>query len=96
MRDVGFEPVDMRLRKPVLTNTQDVLDQSGFEQLSTVRTLVRALPASGTSAEDFARSLGYWLSDETGGELTVAELTIPGTDVSIPLTIDLEALGAGP
>ena len=95
MQDMGFEPVDMRLRKPVLTNTQDVLEQSGFEQLSTVRSLVRALPASGTSAEDFARSVGYWLSDETGGEFTVAELAIPGTEISIPLTIDLEALGAG-
>lgn len=94
MSDLGLEPVDMRLRKPVLTNTQDVLDQSGLEQLSTVRSLLRALPASGTSAEDFARSVGYWLSDEVGGDLTVAELPIPGTDVSIPLTIDLSDLGA--
>lgn len=95
LSNAGLEPVDMRLRKPVLTNTQDVLDQSGLEQLSTVRSLLRALPASGTSAEDFARSLGYQLVEGLGDELTVAELTIPGTDVSLPLTIDLTALGEG-
>lgn len=96
MADLGFEPVDMRLRKPVLTNTQNVLSQAGFEQLSTVRSLVRALPASGTSAEDFASSLGYWLEDEVGGgEFTVAELPVPGTGASIPLTIDLSRLGVG-
>lgn len=96
MRDAGFEPVDMRLRKPVLTNTQDVLEQSGFDQLSTVRSLVRALPASGSSPEDFAAAMGYWLEDRMGGDLTIAELPIPGTGASIPLTIDLSALGGAP
>ena len=93
MSDAGLDPVDLRLRKPVLVNTQDVLDQSGFDQASSVRELVSALPSS-TSSEDFARSVGIWLSDEVGSdEFTVAELPIPGTDLSIPLTIDLSRLG---
>lgn len=93
MRATGFEPVDMRLRKPVLVNSQDVLDRSGLEQLSSVRSLVSALPASG-SAVDFASAMGYWLVNEMGGgRITVAEITLPGTDVSIPLTIDLSSLG---
>lgn len=96
MSDAGLEPVDLRLRKPVLVNTQDVLDQSGLEQASAVRELVAALPESG-SAEDLARSVGLLLSDETGGEgFTVAELPIPGTGLSIPLTIDLSAIGGLP
>lgn len=93
MRATGFEPVDLRLRKPVLVNSQDVLDKGGLSQLSSVRSLVAALPASG-SALDFARAMGYWLVDEVGGgAFTVATLEIPGTGLSIPLTIDLEGLG---
>lgn len=93
MRSTGFEPVDMRLRKPVLTNTQDVFDKSGLSQLSSVRSLVARLPESG-SMSDFARSVGLWLVDEAGGPtFTVAEIPVPGTDISIPLTIDLSGLG---
>lgn len=95
LRAAGFEPVDMRLRKPVLTNTQDVLDQAGLESLSTVRSLVNALPDSG-SAFDLARAAGLWLVDEVGGDrFTVAEIPVPGTDLSIPLTINLSELGGG-
>ena len=78
MSDAGLEPVDLRLRKPVLVNSQDVLDQAGFDQAASVRELVSALPDAG-SAEDFARSVGLWLTDEVGtDEFTVAELPIPG------------------
>lgn len=92
MGATGFEPVDMRLRKPVLVSTQDVLDKSGLSQLSSVRSLVAALPSSG-SALDFASAMGYWLVNEVGGDaFTVARLPVPGTDLSIPLSIDLAAL----
>ena len=92
MHATGFDPMDMRLRKPVLTNTQDVLDKSGFDQVSSVREMVTRLPESG-SVEDFARAMGLWLVDEVGtGTFTVAELPIPGTGLSIPLTIDLREL----
>ncbi|WP_273394561.1 hypothetical protein [Thermophilibacter mediterraneus] len=96
MAATGLEPVDVRLRKPVLVNTQDVLDQGGFEQVSTVRELVGSLPEA-SSARDFAASLGYALVDEAGGRrLTIAELPIPGTDRSVPLTVDLSELGVVP
>lgn len=92
LADAGLEPVDMRLRKPVLTNTQDVLDQSGLEQAASVRELVARLPES-ASAADFARSLGIELvGGEGSATVTVAELTIPGTDITIPLTVDLSSL----
>ncbi len=92
LEDLGIAPVDMRLRKPVLTNTQDVLDQSGLEQVASVRELVARLPDAASPLE-FARSLGLELVNGAGGTtLTVAELTIPGTGVSIPLTVDLSSL----
>ena len=93
MRDLGLEPADMRLRKPVLTNTQNVLDRGGYEQVSTIREFVAALPDS-PSALDFARAMGIELENTVGGgTFTVAELTVPGTDWSIPLEVDLSALG---
>lgn len=92
MGGLGFEPVDMRLRKPVLTNTQDVLDRAGFERLATARDLVERLPVA-EDAGDFARSLGIPPFEGEVGTLTVAQLTIPGTDVSIPLQVDLSSLG---
>lgn len=96
MSDSGLEPVDLRLRKPVLVNTQDVLDRSGIDQASAVRELVAALPGSG-SVEDLARSAGLRLSGgAVGGKLTVAELPVPGTGLGIPLTIDLPAIGGAP
>ena len=96
MHDLGLEPVDMRLRKPVLTNTQDVLDRGGYDQVSTVRELV-ARRAISESAADLARALGVELGDAIGaGSLTVAELPIPGTDLTIPLTVELSAAGGSP
>lgn len=93
MADVGLEPVDLRLRKPVLTNTQDVLDKGGLEQATVVRELVASLPDS-ASAYDFATSAGLRPVDGAGStELTIAELPLPGTGVSIPLTVDLLGLG---
>ena len=93
MRDIGMEPVDMRLRKPVLVNSQDVLGRAGLEQLDMARELVTRLPDS-PSVYDFARALGVTLADNLdGGSFTVAELSIPGTSLSIPLTIDLSELG---
>lgn len=92
----GLSPVDMRLRKPVLVNTQDVLDQSGCDDVSTVREFVSRLPDA-TTPYEFVRSLGVELTDgASGGRVTVAELEIPGTGVSVPLTIDLSALGGVP
>ena len=92
----GFAPVDMRLRKPVLTNSQDVLDQSGYDDVGTVRELVSRLPDA-TSPYEFARSFGVELTDgASGSKITVAELEIPGTGISLPLTIDLSTLGVAP
>lgn len=93
MSATGFDPVDMRLRKPVLVSSEEVLEQAGYEQWSTVTSLIQALPDS-DDPYDFAEAIGLSLVDEIGDTtLTIAELSIPGTSLSIPLTIDLSALG---
>ena len=93
LHDMGLEPVDMRLRKPVLTNSQDALGQAGYEQGAMIRSFVRELPDA-ASAVEFAEAVGVELVDAVGGTtFTVAEVPIPGTDLSVPLTIDLSGLG---
>lgn len=88
----GFEPVDMRLMKPVLVGWTRVLDKSGYNAAGKARQMIEALPP-GASSFDLAKTLGVWAADSLGyGEITVAELTIPGTDISIPLTIRLDDL----
>lgn len=94
IRAAGFEPVDLRLRKPVLTNSQNVLDQAGLGGVSTVREFVESLP-DGASAAQMAEALGQQIANRLGeGSYTLAELPIPGTDLTIPLTLDVgELLG---
>ena len=85
-------PWTWRLRRPVLVNTQDVLDQAGLDHASGVRELLAALPDS-ASVEDLARSLGVpSLTGGAGGRMVVAEVPLPGTGVSIPLSVDLSRL----
>lgn len=93
VRAAGFEPADMRLRKPVLVHSQQVLDKAGLNSLGAARTVIAELPQSieEIRAVNWERVLG-----ELGMEkLTIAELPIPGLEgVSIPLTIDIaEMLG---
>jgi len=95
MGALGLEPADLRLRKPVLTNTANVLAKVGVDPDGKIRSLVQALP-SGGSGPQIARALGLWVWDQReGSKMTVAELPLPGTGGSIPLTLDLSSLGAG-
>lgn len=92
VRDAGFEPCDLRLRKPVLANTQDVMDKAGYGDLGTIREFVDSLPSEG-SPQAMAEALGQSVADEIGSTtFTIAELPIPGTGMTVPLTIDLAEL----
>ena len=78
--------------KPVLVGWSRVLDKSGYGAAGKVRQMVEALPP-GSSSHDLAKTLGIWAADSLGyGEITLAELSVPGTDISIPLTIRLDDL----
>lgn len=87
----GFEPADMRLRKPVLVNSQQVLDRAGLERVGKVRELVQALPME---PRELLGRCAQMVSDELGDKtFTVAELPVPGMEgTTIPLTIDLATI----
>ena len=92
MHSLGLDPGDMRLRKPVLTNTQNVLSKAGYDRAQTVRSLVTSLPDTG-NVGDYLKAFGIWAAKEYGDEdFTVAELTVPGTDIKIPLKVNLAKL----
>lgn len=88
----GFEPSDMRLRKPVLTNTQHILDRAGVTKTAEVRSFIQSLPHDQRGIIKTCRSKLVSLMGENG-KVTIAEIPIPGMEgASIPLTIDLSTL----
>lgn len=95
--DAGLAPADLRLRKPVLTNSQYVLDKAGYGDVSTTRDFIGKMPDTADPVA-LAQALGREVKNEFGqtvGEVTIAELPIPGTEITVPITIDVgELLGA--
>ncbi len=90
---LGFQPADMRIKKPVLCNTQDVLDKDGSTQSADIRRYLQAMPTNGGVAELLAAAGRELASDIRDVEFTVAELPIPGTQIRIPLKVSLAGLG---
>lgn len=92
VRAAGFEPGDLRLLKPVLTNSQNVLDKAGSNTVGEARQFVELLGQAG-DAKTFARTLGLELQNQLEGKtFTLAEIPIPGTDSSFPITVDIGEL----
>ena len=89
----GLEPADLRLRKPVLVNSQTVLDKAGYTTLGKAREVIQQLP---TSPEELVALMRSKVQERLGeGPVTVAEIPVPGFEgVKIPLTLDLSRLGA--
>jgi hypothetical protein len=89
---LGLAPADIRQKKPVLCATGDILSKAGMTDSTRLKTYIQALPDSGTAA-DYVRALGRSVFDEIRSDgFTVAEIPIPGTDLTVPLTIDLKRL----
>lgn len=93
---LGFEPADLRLRKPVLCATQDVFDKDGSGDGARVRSVLQQLPAEG-SAADLIRAFGHIAQDWIGEqEITLGTLEIPGLPLSIPIKVRLGELLSSP
>ncbi len=88
----GLQPADLRLRKPVIVNSQTVLDKAGMTTLAKARQVLQELP---TSPSELVAYLAGKVREKLGsGTYTIAELPIPGLEgVTIPLTIDLSKVG---
>ena len=93
---LGFEPADLRLKKPVLTNSSNVLEAGGAGSVADVQDKLRDLPIGTTDPDALLRALGYQAGEEIlATEVTIAEIPIPGLG-SVPLTVRLRDIaGAG-
>lgn len=98
---LGLEPCDLRLRKPVLTDSANVIkspgsDIAGFSQ---AQDKLRGIPLGVTDPKELCEALEYQVERTISGTVfTLAEIPLPGGG-SIPLTVDVAtlvgALGGG-
>lgn len=89
---VGMQPADLSAKKPVLANSADVMNKAGNDWYGAVRAMVVALQGAdvGSGPSSLLATLGVFVETLTGGEpIVVAQFTIPGTDIEIPLELDL-------
>jgi hypothetical protein len=98
---LGLEPCDLRLRKPVLTDSANVIKSPGSDitGLSKVQDKLRSIPLGVTDPKALCEALDYQVERTISGAVfTLAEISLPGGG-SIPLTIDVAtlvgALGGG-
>ena len=98
---LGLEPCDLRLRKPVLTDTANVIKSPGSDitGLSKVQDKLRSIPLGVTDPKALCEALEYQVERTISGTVfTLAEIPLPGGG-SIPLTVDIAtlagALGGG-
>lgn len=89
VRGLGFEQVDLRLRKSVLTDSSNVFSRSGLAGLSDVQGLLRKIPTGLSDPAALLEAIGYGLDTYVQSlEMTLVEIPLPGGG-SIPLTIRL-------
>lgn len=92
VRGLGFEAVDLRLRKPVLTDSANVLRTSGMQGVADAQELLRKIPAGSSDPAALLQAFGYDAGEYLLSlEFTVAEIPLPGGG-SIPLTVRLRDL----
>lgn len=89
VRGLGLEAVDLGYRKPVLTDSSNVLAASGMGGASGVQERLRSIPLGATDPGALLEAAGYQVRERLAeAEFTIAEIPLPGGG-SIPLTIRL-------
>lgn len=101
MAALGLEPCDLRLRKPVLTDSANVIKSPGSDiaDLSQAQDKLRNIPLGVTDPKALCEALEYQVERTISGTVfTLAEIPLPGGG-SVPLTVDVAtlvgALGGG-
>ena len=91
---LGLEPCDLRLRKPVLTDTANVIKSPGSDiaGISKAQDTLRKIPLGVTDPKALCEALEYHVERTISGAVfTLAEIPLPGGG-SIPLTVDVATL----
>lgn len=94
MTGLGFEAIDLSLRKPVLTDSSKVIAASGMPGLADAQELLRSVPLATTDPVALMQVLRYEVGEYIASKtFTIAEIPLPGGG-SIPLTIRLRDLAS--
>ena len=91
---LGLEPCNLRLRKPVLTDSANIIKSPGSDiaGLSQAQDKLRSIPLGVTDPKALCEALEYQVERTISGTVfTLAEIPLPGGG-SIPLTVDVAAL----
>ena len=91
---LGLEPCDLRLRKPVLTDSANVIKSPGSDiaGLSQAQDKLRSIPLGVTDPKALCEALEYQVERTISGTVfALAEIPLPGGG-SIPLTVDVATL----
>lgn len=95
VRGLGFEPVDLSCKKPVLTDSANVLAKSDVTALGDLQTALRSIPLGSMDPAAILQAAGYAVGEQIyATEFTLASIPLPGGG-NIPLTIRLGDLFEG-
>lgn len=89
---LALKPADMSARKPVLTNSANVLGQAGGNWYTVLRSSLLTMSGQQTPTELFSQIASDFVSYGGQGRITLGEFEIPGTGVVQDLGIDLSWL----
>ena len=91
---LDIEPVDLSFRKPVLTDSANVVEKSELSNLADAQELLRSIPLGTTDPEALLELLGYEVESFASSlEFTVATIELP-TGGTISLTVSLSDLAS--
>ncbi|MDO4596428.1 MAG: hypothetical protein Q4B30_05605 [Coriobacteriaceae bacterium] len=92
---LGLAPVDLSLRKPVLSDTSEVLRAGGFSGAAEVQGMLRRIPLGVTDPASLMQAVGEEVGDYIKSmEFVLAEIPLPGGG-SIPITVRLRDIIGG-
>ena len=87
----GLAPADLSAKKPVLTNTFNVMEASGNQWAMAARSFVysvQGLDENASLSQILGATGAFFESYQGSSKVTVAELNVPGTSIVIPIEID--------
>ncbi len=89
---LGIEPADMSAKKPVLTNSANILSQAGGTWYEVLRSTLLLMSGTQTSFFSLAEIGGDALHYDGTGRLVLGEVEMPGSGRTLELAVDLSWL----
>ena len=89
---LAIKPADMSAKKPVLTNSSNILSAAGGAWYSAIRSIVSSMSGQSGPVGLLSELTGGAISYDGQGSITLGQLEIPGTGNVRDLTIDLSWL----